>query len=54
MQIWGEHYTELTEAAGIPFARGASRCKVTELVLPSLAGRGSGACASEERAGGAT
>jgi hypothetical protein len=41
MQTWGEHYTEPAEAAGIPFARGESRCKATELVLPSLADHGS-------------
>ena len=47
-------FKEPVGAAGIPFARGASRCKATELVLPSLAGRGSGACASNQRADEAT
>ena len=54
MQICGAHYKEPAKAAGIPFARGASRCKAMELVLPSLTDRGCGACASNERADGAT
>ena len=47
-------FKEPAGAAGIPFARGASPCKATELVLPYLAGRGNGACASNQRADIAT